>query len=282
MNRQAIGPTVFILALTFGIVTASLLADEAVPNPEATREPGFIQPPLQVASAPEFRRLPSFDDYYILRKPHGRLLHPFEGGVYRQSEVVAKDGETWIVLKKDEEQFVLVQSRARVKDLRSISWPGEERDARLSFVGVGDFVFAVNHFNGIKVGRVETVFIMNEVSSESEIATNFDREFDVSGTKYRLRVSDGVTRDGEEAAVLVLESQGKVQVIKQIPKSSPPDRDIFGDLIWAGDVDADGKLDLYLDEFNEKGYTGTELYLSTFADDNTLVDFVASFGAAGC
>jgi len=186
------------------------------------------------------------------------------------------------VLKKDKEQFALVQSRARVKDLRSISWPGEERDARLSFVGVGDFVFALNHFNGIKAGRVETVFSTNEGSSESEISTNFDREFEVSGTKYRLRVVDGVTRGGDEAAVLVLESRGIVQVIKQIPKSSSPDRDIFGSLIWAGDVDGDGKLDLYLDEFNEKGYTGTELYLSTFADDNTLVDFAASFGVAGC
>ncbi len=273
---------VFILAFTFGLVMAGLFVNEAVPNPEATYEPGFIQLPFQIASTQEFRRLPSFDDYYVVRKPHGRLLHPFEGGVYRQSEVVAKDGETWLVLKKDKDQYALVQSRASVKHLRSISWPGEEGDARLSFVGVGDFLFALNHFNGIKTGRVETVFSMNEESSESEISTNFDREFDLRGTKYRLRVSDGVTRDGEEAAVLVLESRGKVQVIKQIPKLFPPDRDIFGNLIWAGDVDADGNLDLYLDEFNEKGYTGTELYLSTFANDNTLVNFAASFGAAGC
>jgi len=93
MKRLAIHPTVFILALTLGLVTAGLFVNEAVRSPETTHEPGFIQLPFQVASTPEFRRLPSFDDYYILRKPHGRLLHPFDGGVYRQSEVVAKDGE---------------------------------------------------------------------------------------------------------------------------------------------------------------------------------------------
>ena len=49
-----------------------------------------------------------------------------------------------------------------------------------------------------------------------------------------------------------------------------------------GDLDNDGKLDLYFDEFNEKGYFGVSLYLSSEAEKGKLVKVVATFGTAGC
>ena len=84
-------------------------------------------------------------------------------------------------------------------------------------------------------------------------------------------------------ALLVLDSEGKSQIIKRIPHVPSHDRDIIGSLRWAGDLDDDGILDFYISEFNEKGYTLTELFLSTHArEDGALVGLAGSFAAAGC
>ena len=72
------------------------------------------------------------------------------------------------------------------------------------------------------------------------------------------------------------------QVIKQTYHVPSDERDIVGSLLWAGDLDGDGKLDLYFDEFNEKGFTATELHLSSLAKSGELVKLAASFGMAGC
>ena len=53
-------------------------------------------------------------------------------------------------------------------------------------------------------------------------------------------------------------------------------------LLWAGDIDRDGKLDLYFDQFNEKGFFGVDLYLSSLAADGDLLGLAAGFGSAGC
>lgn len=229
----------------------------------------------------EFRELPSLDDYYVYRKPKGRLIHFIEDGLFRQSEIVADDGESWLVLNEPGEVVSLKRSIAQVKKLKSVSWPGEEPDAKLSFRSVEMPVLALKPLDdALKPGPVESLF-RNGVDGE-EISEAYVREFVLGETRFRLRSSFGVTHDNEQLAVLVLESGGINQVIEQRAYTHPPERNIIGNLLWAGDLDADGKLDLYFDEFNEKGYTNTKLFLSSLAGPGELVGFFGSFGAAGC
>lgn len=53
-------------------------------------------------------------------------------------------------------------------------------------------------------------------------------------------------------------------------------------LIWAGDLDRDGKIDLLFDEADREFYSRYTLYLSSAAKDGELVGKVAEWTTSGC
>ena len=53
-------------------------------------------------------------------------------------------------------------------------------------------------------------------------------------------------------------------------------------LLWAGDIDGDGKLDFVISDENDNGGNSISLYLSTFAKPGELVGFAAVCGSSGC
>jgi len=168
--------------------------------------------------------------------------------------------------------------------LKTNSWPGDELDAKLSFNVTGEPQLAFRNISGLKPGKMVTLFRSHGDSNDFslQMADTFNVNFTLGNEYYTLRTSKGLTKDGTKVAVLVLESNDITQVIKQIYHSDRDDKDIIGNLLWAGDMDGDGKLDLYFDEFNEKGGTLTELHLSSQAESDDLVKKVADFGLAGC
>ena len=153
----------------------------------------------------------------------------------------------------------------------------------------GSALLALKGIQGLKAGPVKTLFIQDsyfgdedaEIANE-ELSNDYRRKFSLNEHSYVLRTSRGLTKDGHKVAILVLESNGIVQVIKQTRHFPTDDRDIFGSLLWVGDLNNDGRLDLYLDEFNEIGAFSGELYLSSEAELGKLVNLVALFGTAGC
>ncbi|MGD9587922.1 MAG: hypothetical protein AB7Q37_07470 [Pyrinomonadaceae bacterium] len=237
---------------------------------------------------PKFRDLPNFDEIKY-RKPSGKLIELLEDGIYRRSDLVAKNGEKWLVMIGKGDHSQLYVRRANVKLLNSISWLGDEKDAQLTFDGLwGDRIIALRSVRNVKEGPITTLFLKklyaedkNGLPDHEEISTDYIRDFFLSGNKYSLYTAIGSTRDGTTAAVLVLETEGKQQIIRQV-KHVERDRDIFGSLLWVGDMDRDGKLDIYLDEFNGIGFTATELHLSSHADPGKLVGLAADFGMPGC
>lgn len=243
--------------------------------------------------APEFRDLPTFDELFpdesVAKVSQERLIEIFDDGIYRQDEVVAKNGESWLTLVKKPDSLYLQRTTASVKKLKTVSWPGDEPDAKLSFNVSGKPIIALKNIHGLQPGPVTTLFQRrvwqdseNSESANEELSDGYRREFFLNDNKYILRTSRGITTDGTKVAVLVLELNGISQVIVQKYHVPSDDRDIIGSLLWAGDIDRDGKLDLYLDDFNEKGAVGTELHLSSYATSINLVGLAASFGTAGC
>jgi len=248
-------------------------------------EPGT---PQQKEFVAEFRDLPTFEDI-DQRKPVGRLIEIVSDGIFRRSDVVAVDGEKWLVLVGNGTEFSIRDLTASVKKLRSSSWPGDELDARLTFNTKAKAFMAFQYIPALRPGPVTTLFHQSIWADQSEaetpnneIADGYYRELRLGSKIYTLRSSKGVTRDGTKVAVLVLESGGLTQVIKQTHHVESDNRDIIGSLIWAGDLDKDGQLDLYFDEFNEKGFTATELHISSQADEGQLVGLAAHFGMPGC
>lgn len=291
MKRWAIGSITFFAAFLIGVLVVWPLMKGETPNRDDLVTPNSTEPDLTRTEknefVPEFTGLPNFQDIEY-KKPPGRLIEILDDGIYRRSDVVAKNGELWTVLSENKDSFSLFSVRAKVKRLNSISWPGDERDAKLSFDIPGRQIFAVSGLSTIGQGPVLTLHNRKRWAEKEngepdfvEISDGFRREFSIGDQTYILRTSRGTTKDHTKVAVLVLELNGTTQILKQIHHFGG-DRDIFGSLLWVGDIDNDSKLDLYFDEFNEKGFTATELRLSTLAEPGKLVGFAADFGMAGC
>ena len=262
--------------------------DSALPiNPEVS--PKALLRGVSRSFHPEFFDLPNLgeDDHSFA---YGKLIEMMGDGIFRRSENPARNGQSWLALTaRRNGTYELAKLTASVKLLNSVSWPGDEKDSRLSFNTQRRIVFAVRKIKGLKPGPVLALFdkpmgSLNEegYSDDEELSTGYRREFHIGAKSFFLRGSHGVTRYGTKLAVLVIESEGKSQVVKSTSHVPSEDRDILGSLYWAGDLDGDGKLDFYIDEFNEKGYTNNMLFLSTHDKDGQLVGLAGAFGAAGC
>lgn len=53
-------------------------------------------------------------------------------------------------------------------------------------------------------------------------------------------------------------------------------------LLWAGDIDGDGKLDFVISDESDNGGSSISLFLSSFAKPGELVGFAAVCGSSGC
>lgn len=291
MKRWAIGSIAFFVTFAVGVLLGWPFVTERSPqHSEKLRSiptQTVVSAPFTDDFIPEFTNLPNFEDLKYT-KPTGKLIELLDDGIYRRSEVGAKNGESWMVLIENKGELTFYPRKAKVRQLKTVSWPGEERDARLSFNVFGTKIIALKDIKAVKPGPVTTLFHLKRwAESEDgspdsvEISDGFRREYTLGSNDFVLRTSRGLTSDDTKVAVLILESNGTIQIIKQI-RHFGGDRDIFGDLLWVGDMDGDGKLDLYFDEFNEKGFSYTELHLSSQADQGKLVGLAADFGMAGC
>ena len=119
----------------------------------------------------------------------------------------------------------------------------------------------------------------SKTKTEFEVGTVSKME--LNGKPYLLRASTGLSKDGSKLAVLVLQTEELTQVIDSLPHAVG-EATFVGNLLWAGDLDRDGKLDLYFEPYNEKGGLDSQLYLSSHAGKNELVKLVSIFGVMGC
>jgi len=113
----------------------------------------------------------------------------------------------------------------------------------------------------------------------------YSEKFWLKDEEYTLRVAPGMTRNGTEANVLILETGETNQIVtfNSHFEDKNTKYDTIGDLLWVGDLDGDGKLDFYFSDFGyEKGGFGSNLFLSSAAERGQLIKLVASFGIAGC
>ncbi len=278
-----------VVEQTFQSVRRDLPKDVLAPKEIAFRYEGWSYPAAAKDDFdPEFRDLPNFDEIDYPWNDKLIDLMQFEGGIYRESEVIAKTGENWLTLVERNGETSLVPAKAKVRRLDSTSWPGDEKDVRLSFTKSGYHILALRNVAGVLKGRVDTVY--RQPSQEeidrwgldlSTMEVGSSSKLDLAAKRYILRASTGKTKDGTELAVLVLTTETQEQVISSVPYARG-EGNFVGNLLWAGDLDRDGKLDLYFEPYNEKGGMGSQLFVSSHARPNELVKMVATFGVAGC
>ncbi len=206
---------------------------------------------------------------------------------YSRDDLDVSSGETWLGLYASKGQLQLASTKVTRSPRKGYIGPGDQPSDWLKYERKGELFFLVKDIPELKPGKVTTLYRQPNKQQmadpkDYELSDGYRREFVLGQETYILRTSHGITRDGLKAVVLVLEKNGVSQVIDKNFHSPAEDRDIVGRLFWAGDLDGDGKLDLYTDWWNEKGSITTILHLSTYASDGDLIGRAATFSSSGC
>ena len=153
-------------------------------------------------------------------------------------------------------------------------------------------IFLVKNLSTLRPRLVTTLFSNSDANPSDESEANrkelkvgYSEKFSLFDTEHVVRVVLGSTVDGTPVNVLVMESGDTSQVLTYNLnyEDSTTLYNSVGEMLFVGDLDDDRKLDLYISDFGfEKGGFGSQLFLSSEAMTNQLVQLSGMFGTAGC
>lgn len=207
-----------------------------------------------------------------------------EPGVVYRDRLTVKTGEQWLGLSVTEAGSQLNTYRLTVKQLD----PEFEGNGGMEISTDSPLqpIFLLKGASMLFPGPVVTAFDGSNVESSKPLEGGSPVELYLGGSVYSLEVS-GSGDDSEcssgglpHNARLVLKSGDRAQTVYSLGWHCG-DESLWR-LIWAGDLDGDGKLDLYLD-FGEMYFYEKRLLLSSQAAKGQLVKDVARLqGSCGC
>jgi hypothetical protein len=212
-----------------------------------------------------------------------------EAGEFFYEGVNVKNGERWLGLYVTEGGSSLVESRVTVKPLLDEE---DKTQAIGKIVGVDNPVkplFLVKGATMLRPGPALTIYRDSEseeaLLNSDNLASRKSRQLKLGDQEYQLNVEVLAPKtcpgDNPYPCVdikLALVSGKQTQTLyshENIPSAEadgglwPP---IVWSLLWAGDADGDGKVDLYLSDGSQ-----TELFLSSQARPGQLIKSVATF-----
>jgi hypothetical protein len=210
-------------------------------------------------------------------------------GKFHQEEAVARDGEAWLALRVIGSDAALVPTTTRLRTVRDeiVDEPGQPDTGIEVDATVPDALILLRG-NGLVDGVVASVPI---VVVEAEGAPRHDLAF--RGRHYRIRTEcrdDGVLNGQPQLACEIrLEEGGVRQLIARSGGYREPGNPVpqIGNmkapkLLFAGDLDRDGALDLIMDVSDHYNSYAPMLFLSSKAGDGELVGEAAVFESTGC
>ena len=225
-----------------------------------------------------------------------RLLETGKG--LHGDEVPAKDGEQWLGFFKENGDMSLKKTRVTITRVHDDIIDDKNIKAKTGKdVGVrgetADPLFLLKNAAKLKEGSVKTFFTgltykqflkdkSTELSPDDYMTTltpGFIQTYEVDGEKYVLKAVRAQNQRHEKILALIMEGAGKRQVIHTIHAEA---NSYVGILYWAGDLDRDGKPDLYLELYQHDNIDNKVLLLSSEADADQLVKVGAYFWTSGC
>lgn len=165
-------------------------------------------------------------------------------------------GGSWLGLYKSGNRFSVKPCRISTKSTKTEAGTG----TKVSISPPGPIV-AVKSPSPLRVGNVQTVF---DGDLDELAASGATDDVRLGNRLYKLFIQKS-TRDDDPTEHVVIRLGEKSQALEGVPS-----RDSQA-VRWAGDLDGDGKLDLYLAVSHHNYFEGRYLYLSSMAKKNELV-----------
>lgn len=202
-------------------------------------------------------------------------------GSFHDGESLARDGEHWLALQATPAHAALVDTRVRVKRVHDDVVDDDGTDTGIEVATALADTGLLLRGPGLRAGPVAAVALPASPTplAKAPVALR------LRATPYRLVLQCGKT--GERCDV-VLDDGHRRQVLLTLPAGRYDDGSLMlGDdaspaLLFAGDLDRDGRLDLILDATDHYNVGQPTLYLSSHARDGELVRAVAVHTSVGC
>lgn len=276
---------VFILAFLLGILTIlPFLNQPAAQN--AFNQVRQTEIPDLRAKANEGLEVFDVGDEFFEERPDNRIKMLETGKGLRLDKVNVRSGDKMLGLFYEGDKTVLKNSTVTVtndkKGWKNISVANKTEPRFLVKPGTFREGKVVTTFSGFSSNDDEPDDFGYETISFDQLKY---RTFQVGDNTYSFSLKKGLSRSGKNVLVLLLENEENRQIINLTYYggdygSSEP---YMGDnLLWAGDLDHDNKLDFYMEFFNEKGSYWTGLFLSSKAEKGKLVKLAGGFSTMGC
>jgi hypothetical protein len=221
----------------------------------------------------------------INSRPGIRVIEP---GQFHSYEIAAKTGQRWLGLFVNGRRSRLRYSTINVRGVYDdVTDYGAKRKTgkRITVNSDQQPVFLLNNSSTLKPGPVKTVFEM-KADEPSQGLEKFPQTLKLGRRSYILKVVSPdktpvqcLMSDFPKNARLVLASGHAQQVLYTLDVCG---NDPIWYLVWAGDIDRDGKLDLYVNVTQHYDYSDRVLLLSSLARKGKLVRDAAIFETGGC
>ena len=209
-----------------------------------------------------------------------QLLEP---GEFHGDEVKARSGEKWLGLHVSDHGSLLLPYRIKVEAVHDPIVDDDEAQKTGKAVSVDlplQPSFLVKGAIGLKEGPIITVVDgdrpLEGVSPLSVRIGEHTYTLKIVGDKANEKCSEQTL---PENARLVLVFGDSSQVLYSLEECGD---DAGWSLLWAGDLDRDGKLDLYVDVTQHYNVSERKLFLSALAAEGKLVKEVAELVTTGC
>ena len=216
-------------------------------------------------------------------------------GSFHGGEAVASDGESWLGLRIDGGQASLAATIVRLRPIEDVvanDAPGQ-RSGREITSAQGDATVMYLRGPRLRAGPIERAQTLSDASET--VASIPTYLLDFRGRRHRIAANCDpapVARvDGQAqlACRVVLDSPGRSQVLWATtgyfePGATMPSLgdDASPNLLFAGDLDHDGRLDLIFDTSDHYNVRRPTLFLSTQATPGELLGIAAQFESVGC
>lgn len=230
---------------------------------------------------------------FVQRAKTGKILLVETGDGFHGDEVKANDGERWLGLYVTGSGSSLITSKVTVERVVDPIVDEDERQMTGKSVSVDHPVtpvFLVKGATMLKPGPVTTIY-QGGMAEEYSLIDGYDLasrktlRLRLGDREYQLKVLGRKVRSSENPDVEFLNLQlafvlgGQTQILYSpgvVGETAP------WSLLWAGDADGDGKLDLYVAVSWHYNITERKLFLSSQAKPGQLIKEVAAFVTSGC
>ena len=298
----------FISAATFLAGIAFVLAITLLrsPDPKAGRhEPDTLVQEMPTPSIPELEVIDEVSYTFDDTRSSTRLLELGEG--FHGDEIPAKNGDEWLGLFKQNEKYVLKPVKLDIKLVHDPIFDDDENirtGKSVHIRGSNRPLFMLNGIKAVRPGKALTFYrgptdhdldiLLDRDIEAPNVFTTLDKDYSGSfsaaeNRKYELRVIKAKNRDGQRILALSLESSDVRQILhtvrtwdEDLTSNAPEWSGTLGTLYWAGDIDRDGKPDLYMELSAHENLVWKALFLSSTAEAGKHVKLAAEFLITGC